>query len=501
MKCPNCKAEMGEGKLLCENCGEEVMMVPDFDLELEQEINRTLRSMAEDFAEQIATDGEGEYEEPEESDDFVDLEDVMADSLKDYLPSWGVRMKPSTKRLAAIVLGVIVLIVVVWGGGTVISRLVRENSFDYQYQLGMDYYDNGQYSEALEYLGKAFELDAGHVQTRYQMALCYEQLGQIKSTILICHEILGLEGGQLTEVYDKLVSLYLESEAYAEVWNVLKGCEDEAILAKYNEYTAYAPQFDTTEGVYDEPVSVSFDNDADGFIYYTLDGTKPSKNSNVYQKPIRLQEGEYEIKAMFVNMYGVQSDVVTKSFYVKLAAPLAPEVNLDSDTYTEPAFIEVYHNNNTKIYYTKDGTTPTEKSIRYVDKMELPLGISNYAFVAVDENGLYSEVVKRTYRFEPDANFDADLALQVLLNTLLANGVLADLEGHVPDKEGMNLYTVQTAVEMDDVVYYIVHEEYMDEFGETADNMTMYAINCETAELFYAYKIKDGQYRLRSFAQ
>ncbi len=501
MKCPNCNAEMGEGKLLCENCGEEVMMVPDFDLELEQEINRTLRSMAEDFAEQIATDREGEYNEPEGSDDFVDLDDVMADSLSDYLPSWGVRMMPSAKRVIMFVVGVIILFAVLVGGGTVIARLAKENSFDYQYQAGIEAYDNGQYLEALEFLEKASELDTEHVTTRYQMALCYEKLGQMKSTILICHEILSLEGGKLTEVYDKLLGLYLESESYTEVWNVLKNCKDATILSKYAEYTAYAPQMDAKEGVYDEPVSVSFTNDAEGFIYYTLDGTKPSKNSNVYQKPIRLQEGEYEIKAMFVNMYGVPSEIVTKSFYVNLAAPSPPEINLDSDTYTEPAFIEVYHNNNTKIYYTKDGTTPTEKSLRYVERMELPLGISNYAFVAIDENGLYSEVVKRTYRFEPDTNFDADLALQVLLNNLLAKGVLSDLDGHVSNKDGINLYTMQTAVKMDGIVYYIVHEEYMDEFGETADNMTMYAINSESAELFYAFKIKDGQYRLRSFAQ
>lgn len=501
MKCPRCKAEMGEGKLLCENCGEEVMMVPDFDLELEQEISRTLRSMAEDFAEQMATDGEGEYEEVEESDEFGDLEDVMADSLGDYLPSWGVKMKPTTKRVLLLVLGVIVVVAIVFGGSKLITRVITENSFDYQYQLGMDYYAEGDYLKALEHLGNAFEIEDGHVQTRYQMGLCYEQLGQTKNTILICHEVLGLDGGKLTEVYDKLLSLYLSKEAYTDVWNVLKTCKDEVILEKYMEYSAHAPIMDTSEGVYDEPISVSFTDCEEGFVYYTLDGSKPTKNSNVYQRPIRLQEGEYEIRAMYVNMYGVQSEEVSKNFYIKLAAPLAPEVNLDSDTYTEPAFIEVYHNNNTKIYYTKDGTTPTEKSMRYISKMELPLGISNYAFVAIDENGLSSEVVKRTYRFEPDANFDVDLALQVLLNTLIANGVLSDAEGHMPDKLGMNLYTVQTAVLMNDVVYYIVHEEYMDEYGETADNLTMYAINSETAELFYAFKVKDGQYRLRSFAQ
>ncbi|MBE5876388.1 MAG: hypothetical protein E7290_05830 [Lachnospiraceae bacterium] len=501
MKCPKCKAEIGEGKLLCENCGEEVMIVPDFDLELEQEINRTLRSMAEEFAEQMATDGEGEYEDTNESDEFVDLEDVMADSLEDYLPSWGVRMKLSTKRIVLLVLGaVLVIALVIWGTG-VVARLMKENSFEYQYQQGIDNYVQGDYLKALEHLEKASEIETEHIQARYQMALCYEQLGQKKNTILICHEILGLEGGRLTEVYDKLIDLYLENEAYQEVWDVLKNCNDDAILERYGEYTAYAPELDTSEGVYDKPISVCFEHYDNGFVYYTMDGSNPTKNSNVYQKPIRLQQGDYQIKAMYVNMYGVQSEVINKSFYVKLAAPMAPEVNLDSDTYTEPTFIEVYHNNNTKIYYTKDGTTPTENSNRYIAKMELPLGLSNYAFVAIDENGLSSEVVKRTYRFEPEANFDVDLALQVLLNTLVANGVLSDLDGHIPDKEGMNLYTVQTAVKMNDKVYYIVHEDYMDEFGEIADNLTMYAIDSETAELFYAFKVKDGQYRLRSFAQ
>ena len=34
MKCPNCGNELEEGKLLCEHCGEEVKIVPDFDIEL-----------------------------------------------------------------------------------------------------------------------------------------------------------------------------------------------------------------------------------------------------------------------------------------------------------------------------------------------------------------------------------------------------------------------------------------------------------------------------------
>ena len=48
MKCPNCGNELEEGKLLCENCGYEVKIVPDFDIELEDRLKESISSMMED---------------------------------------------------------------------------------------------------------------------------------------------------------------------------------------------------------------------------------------------------------------------------------------------------------------------------------------------------------------------------------------------------------------------------------------------------------------------
>ena len=55
MKCPNCGMELEEGKLLCESCGEEVKIVPDFDIELENELKESISSMLEDIAAQEQT--------------------------------------------------------------------------------------------------------------------------------------------------------------------------------------------------------------------------------------------------------------------------------------------------------------------------------------------------------------------------------------------------------------------------------------------------------------
>ena len=50
MKCPKCGRELVEGKLLCEYCGEEVTMVPEFDIELETEIRKNLSNMVENMS-------------------------------------------------------------------------------------------------------------------------------------------------------------------------------------------------------------------------------------------------------------------------------------------------------------------------------------------------------------------------------------------------------------------------------------------------------------------
>ena len=39
MKCPNCGFEIPEGHMYCDNCGKEINFVPDFEPEVENEIN------------------------------------------------------------------------------------------------------------------------------------------------------------------------------------------------------------------------------------------------------------------------------------------------------------------------------------------------------------------------------------------------------------------------------------------------------------------------------
>ena len=47
MKCHNCGAEIPDGHLYCDKCGAEINIVPEFEPEVENEIDTTLSSIAD----------------------------------------------------------------------------------------------------------------------------------------------------------------------------------------------------------------------------------------------------------------------------------------------------------------------------------------------------------------------------------------------------------------------------------------------------------------------
>ena len=55
MKCPNCGAEMKEGTLYCEHCGEDIHIVPDFEPEIEYNMEQTLHDIAREMTPEEAS--------------------------------------------------------------------------------------------------------------------------------------------------------------------------------------------------------------------------------------------------------------------------------------------------------------------------------------------------------------------------------------------------------------------------------------------------------------
>ena len=81
MKCPKCGSELEEGKLLCEKCGEEVKIVPEFDIELEDKMKETISSMLQNIAVEVQAEDKVTVESGYEFDDDI------KDEISDYFPN------------------------------------------------------------------------------------------------------------------------------------------------------------------------------------------------------------------------------------------------------------------------------------------------------------------------------------------------------------------------------------------------------------------------------
>jgi tetratricopeptide (TPR) repeat protein len=487
MKCPNCGTELEDGKLLCENCGEEIKIVPDYDIELEDQLKESLSSMLEEMEnnEFIKRELEDRKEKP---DDFSEDDELDYDEFK-----W--------KNLIIVFAVIAIFIVVAFI--RIASAKSRDNSFEYQYNKAIESAADGNYSEAASYLERALALNPDDIDSRFLLAKYYDKNGEQQSAISLLEEILKVDKdySRRDEVYDILLGIYQDRADYDKMGELLKTCDIERILTKYNKYAALEPTFNKDGGIYDKLISISMSGNTQGFVYYTTDGSVPTSNSPVYETPILLESGEYVIKAMFVNLYGVESDVVTQNYYINLSVPDAPLVQPESGTYSKPSMIEAYYSDDIMVYYTTDGSVPNKTSNRYNGEIEMPYGISNFSFIVINDSGVASEVVNRTYRLEIQANFTTDIAITVLKNSLWALGKLSTADGNVPGKMGLNQYSVSTLYEENDTVYYIVKEEYVDTTGKAHDTGNYYAINPETAALYNAYKLDEGKYNLVSLTE
>lgn len=126
---------------------------------------------------------------------------------------------------------------------------------------------------------------------------------------------------------------------------------------------ASSPSVSVAAETYESAQSVVLSTTTAGStIYYTTDGSTPTENSAVYSQPIQVSNNT-TIKAMAVNSAFDNSDVSTFEYHIKAAVPTTTFV---SDAYEEPQTVYLScATPNAVIYYTSDGTAPTNESSLY----------------------------------------------------------------------------------------------------------------------------------------
>lgn len=376
MKCPNCGMELAEGKLYCEQCGEDIHIVPDFEPEVEITMEESLGHVLENA--------------------FVEPKEKIQKRQVKKTPAKKKKRKYSRLNIA------VTFLILFSIGFLGYAFYFMEHSESFQIGRGHHFYQEGNLTRAAYNYKKAIELNPKNIQTKLSLAYCLRDMGEYLSFEDLLNEIIhssNVTENEQSTAYKQLISYFLSKNDYEKIDKILTSCNNEYVVKTYSDYIVHEPEFSHSGGYYNEIIPLKISCETKGSIYYTLDGSEPTIGSNVYAgENIFLQDGrEHTVKAIVVSSFGVISDCVTAKYEIEVQKPSAPLVSPLSGEYmvSEPILVDV--EDYEMVYYTTDGSIPTTNSYRYRDGLMMNKGYTLYRFIKVDENGVASDYTEREY--------------------------------------------------------------------------------------------------------
>lgn len=470
MKCPNCGKDLPDGKLYCDNCGTEVEIVSDIDMELE--MHKTIKNIANE-----------QFPDDYEFDDDVEFDDDDNPSILRILLKSGSRFG----KIFYVIISVLILTVIIFAIRMGI-KVSRESSLDYQVEMAQKAIDNDDYLKAVTYLERAVKLDPENPDYRFQLADYYKKLDRTDDCIYIltdAAENKNFDNATRIQAYNRLFAIYKDNADYSRISYALEKCDIESVLSEYSSYRVTSPEFNLESGTYKDTIIVRITTPGDGDIYYTTDGSDPVTSGTKYTEPLTLEYGSYTVKAVVFNDYDIPSEVVTKDYLIDIAFSFAPEVEPESGDYEHTFLIEVDVPVMYTCYYTTDGSDPTKESNRYINPVPAAEGYNTYKFVVYANDGTQSEIVERNYNVVLNTSITAADAVTALNQGLIDRGYLDESGRHREGVEGTYIFMYSTIYPIEGMGdFYFVVEYIQDDLGNNRMTGTYYAIDCYNGMLY-----------------
>ena len=377
VKCRKCGAEIKEGSLYCERCGEEVRIVPDYN----------------------------------------SLDDLLAEHVRNELYS-GSQQKQSKKtsgkskkkrqnshKKIVIILTSLLFVIL-------IGLLLYQTSYAGYIKKGYNALEKKKYDTAICHFESAIEKDKKKAEGYIGISDVYLAKDDFYSAEEVFLEEIENQKNNI-ELYKGLIEVYMNSEKKDRISILMANCKSDSVLSALSDYVVEKPTFSLKKDSYDEKEELELYSKGND-IYYTLDGSEPSETTGAkYNKdlPILLEEGNWIVRAVAVNKKGVPS-LLSKHTY-KIETPLmeAPIVSPSSGLYEQQEKITVEVKEGYTAYYAFGTTEPTEENWKkYIGPIPMPQGNLIFSAVLVENStGKASAVTVRNYDLELDVTTEENV--------------------------------------------------------------------------------------------
>lgn len=273
MKCQKCGADIPEGKFYCENCGNAVQIVPDYN-------------PADDIP--IVT---------EETEDTEDAEKKWDSAEKqEKRPLW-YRWRYGIAAASLVILGILV--------------------FQISYHLILQPQDTAAEPEQEQPMlleKPKFSVAPGEYEHSLSLSISHEQ----RDEGMIYYTTDGTTPSEYSRIYNRPISIDEGKTVIRAVFIRSDGVQSEEADGTYEVVFDYPdePIFSVDSGDYSGGFYVSLYAEEDCKIYYTTNGEEPGYDSKLYRGPIYISPGLAVIRAVSVDEYGGMSGVVEAIYNV-----------------------------------------------------------------------------------------------------------------------------------------------------------------------------------------
>lgn len=377
VRCRKCGAELREGSLYCESCGEEVRIVPDYS----------------------------------------SLDELLAEHVRNELYS-GNRQKQSTKssgspkkkrknshKKMVIILSSLLLVILV-------GLLLYQTSYAGYIKKGYNALEKKKYDTAIRYFESAIKKDNEKVEGYSGIADVYLAKNDFYSAEEIFLDEIEEQKNNIA-LYKGLIQIYMDFEKKDQIPILMANCKSDSVLSGLSDYIVDKPTFSLKQDSYDETKELELYSKGND-IYYTLDGSEPSETSGAkYNKssPILLEEGNRVVRAVAVNKKGIPSLLSSHTYQIETPLMEAPIVAPSSGLYEQQEKITIEVKEGYTAYYAFGTTETTEKNWKkYVGPISMPQGnLIFHAVLVENSTGKESAITVRNYDLELNTETEEEI--------------------------------------------------------------------------------------------